>query len=125
MDDATKTILKAILKGLEHHAFYVNGNGVKSPLLITDWYPKRVVSGVALGNVSGGAFVVDELPEGKQKHGTPYWLPIVDSQWLELLEEKPEAEEEPEAFGEVAPIGTPTPRVPVNSPQRETANTVK
>lgn len=118
MNDTIKTILKALLDNAKDHARYFNGNGVEMRMFIQNRYPGGSVSGVVLGNVSGGCFIADDIQMGKQPHGTPYWLPSIDVEITALFNE-PE-EETPEQFGDEPAIGLPpTPaRTAVANPSR-------
>lgn len=116
MDKDTKAILKAILDALEDDAWYYSQTGQKMHLLILNRYREGNISGLVLASVSGGSYLVDDIPLGKQPHGTAYWLPRVPSQIVELLADEKTEEPADEGFGEEPTIGVE--RKPITVPTR-------
>lgn len=108
LDNTTITlVLKNIAEAFQHHAWYINGNGTKTPMMIIERYRGDNVSGVVLGNVSGGVWITDDIPKGVQPHGKAYWLPVLDPDILEMINASIQEHREEEQFGDATPPQPP------------------
>lgn len=73
---------------------YFTTEGQQLRFMVLKLYGGGVADGIAFGSVSGGTFLVNDIPMGKPVDKSPYWEPrALPKAVLELFEPAPEVSE--------------------------------